>query len=700
VADFKLTRYEIEQIVENAVETAFKNVPKTPGMLEEQESVVKSFFRGLDSLPNTPYEIAPLEPEEVTPANALFQTLGFAIRASILATSPPAAWYTLYKLAYDTPPPQNFTDLMQQIGSIWGDAAKSIVSDLTDRAKNAAGYAVTKFAIPLLSIPANFLVFGGLNHILAAPVDAKITTMATDPAGVSLALPIAGVDIGKLYQDMEQNWASGNHTSAQRNMAQYLYYVAMFSHLASEGVAKTGLQTSHDQEQEFYRVWNEHLGDTSYKAEDFDRAKLALETLADMPLNSGENEEIIEKFHAVAVNANVDSSGKTTMIAGLADAPGVPLPLIPGQPFFYASESGLAQVDPHRFFDKQGWLDVAWAMLDRGGKGVSGIFSNFIANQWKEDPSQLFSPAFATILQASKGKSPFNTNGSIKQGFLDKALEFAEQTGQDPEAAVQYWTSALAGTASPEEVPQAAVPEEDEPAEPPIDPYSYLDPEQDTPPEGPPGGPSPAAILPTPAPGSMPDPPALVQKALDGTLTSRDVIVPPPDLLPSFGGVADELKLTEAGYDATNKMLADTGDIKFGGIELADLLVRLISAGGEDMVDAFMSLISSFDKEVTSKIPAALVVDFETALLFDGLNIDQFFDDSEQKESFLRTLFFGGPSVDERTFENAFANDIRTYALLKYLSERVDKINIDDESVDALNKFVQVSKQGSAAAVK
>lgn len=661
----KISQYELDSMIESAVLDALKVLsPEVhKEVLAEQESVVKSFFRGADSLPGTPYEIEALPSEDVTVANALFQSLGFAIRAAVVATSPTAQWLVFYRLLYETKPPDNIVDLIQQIGAVWGDAAMDITKDIMNRAKGFVKYTFMKFVIPMASIPLNFFLFSGLNRIIANPVEDSITTLVNDPAGFQSSIPVNGYNLLSAYQDIERNHQREDYVSLQRNAAVFCYKIAQFLELYKEGCEVMGYTEGMNLVNDFYNVWNDEFDGTHYEADDFAEITRVLNTFKD---NVGD-EEIALKLYEVVRGIRLETSGRVTFIAGLAGKPSTPLPLIPNGNMIFITDGNVQQLPPHKFFNESGWLRETWKYLST--INLADQYEAWIEKQMELDPGAIFSPGMASVVSATKGKSILNTNSVLKTYFLGHAEKYATEEGLDAKEFVTIWTGILAGSSGADTLKK----------------YGEDATTKDA--EATPDSKSPDAATPSEPGKTTPTKPDPFENPTDDgepEIVSIDKV----DTLPSFGAVTKtltDLKLTGNMMDVIESSAEGSANYN------EDLIIQMVNAFAAGDLENFNATAKKMMIEINTDLTRSIML---KRMSIEKSSLASVWTDTQKAAYSMFQLFGSDYKENSDEFASAMQEVVTLTAIRAISIVAEDKsMKLSPEAIDGAKRFVQAANK-------
>lgn len=186
-----------------------------------------SLFRGMYNIPGTRDSLDAIPQENLSLFDAVLQTSAFAVRASLLAASPPALLFTLMRTGWETEPPKSFTGLLARIGNAWASAGKEIARDVLIRTirgieelKDEVLEPVGKFILSaaVVSAGAN-AIFGG-----AGGQGRKPKSFKNNPAHFLKILNIfEDIKLENAYKEIERNYKDKDFALIMRNITQKIF---------------------------------------------------------------------------------------------------------------------------------------------------------------------------------------------------------------------------------------------------------------------------------------------------------------------------------------------------------------------------------------------------------------------------------------------------------------------------------------------
>jgi hypothetical protein len=635
-------------------------------MLNEQENVLKSFFRGADSLPGTPYQISPLPPEKLTVRNVLFQTLGFAIRASLMATSPVFSWLQIYRLTFETPPPKNVLDLASQISKIWMDAGKNIVKDVAIRIKNATDTAIDNFVTPAATTILASMVYTAITNIVSDSSEENIVTFDSNPTAVSESIPVERPDLVKLRNQMERALSEGRIDDLRIKCLDFINVFAKFFHLHEQSRKSFFQSESIALEPKFYESWNRAVGQ-NYAANNYSEFEVKYQNLK----QNNQVDEFVKKLYEFASSIQTDESGIATFIAGNAGKPGIPIPLIKNGNMYYEGTNNLRSEGPNSFFEKTKWVNYVWNKL---GLKFYELYSNFIssASESQNGIKIFYSVAFASIV---KIENCIIAEGPNKDLFLRSSAKFAKSiVGLDDQKVNNF-----------KEIWKNIIEERSDDAVGKLKEFIESNPMRNN-----------------QAPAQTNE--NYIKEQNDNKSNNANPLVSPSGIIDVFKGSVSDVKLTSHMYEIINEIVKsikidDVPEIK----KYFRSISSLISKNNEKESEKFKKIIEAFEKKFLSILPEKITSAWsaEYAIELKKLSKDGEPDDSilENIKSNLNGKFFGVSNLDQEKYESGFVLPARIYSFFRWLSENADELmsEVDEAQVDGAEKMLYHAKLNAKA---
>jgi len=353
----------------------------------------------------------------------------------------------LYRMIWESPSPQNFTDLVKQLGEIWGDAAKDIASDLTLRVKNLGKTALEGWLIPLASIPLNIAVFGGMNVILTHSSEVGLSSVEQNPDGFAEVMALKGYNPIHILSSMEASYSRGDYEECQGFIADFLEgifkLVVLYDQAVSE-LSALNLNTDELWSQHFYLAWQEAFGDVDQlQIRDQKDLDQAWNSIKKDPFQS---KELVDKLYEFARTFPIDTTGSVTTIAGLAGkgaGVGV-LPLIPKANLLFLRSGAFSQEPPNEAMDENKWVKIAWSYF------TEEKVAKFWDEAFNTQPSgSFFKKEFGELIQNTGGNNVFNKMGNVGKILLKYAKQHAEtifpDSPENQQAFLVAWVAYIKG---------------------------------------------------------------------------------------------------------------------------------------------------------------------------------------------------------------------------------------------------------------
>ena len=474
--DSNLDTYEIDKIIDEAIaetdheineqfagpqyqqynpeQLSVMNLLRRAQQTPQGSSTLADLLRGAYSLPGTKDEIPPIPPEHLTIKDVYLQSIMFALRTAILATSPPARILTLARLMFDTPPPRTATELITTIAGIWGNAAKDIVDDAVIRAYRAVDYGVNKVAVPLMSPFLAFFASGAMATAINGRIGGSVLTVLENPQEVSKNTATVYKYADKVLMLKGQ---MGDDEIFVGMSLELIEYLSKYSELYEQGLdlwSKTGVKIhGEDFHQLLLSQWNSTIGGVDSKLSISgvkDMSRLVDKIRGELPLPNDLKQAMFDFFSGV----KFDEGGGWTVVAGSAGSTSIPLPLVSGQPPVVVGKDGLSSFTPGSFFDASLWNAVFWKFWS--DEQVVQVWSGTIS----ENKESFFDNDDFLNKYVVPGNTVFSTNNGLKTRLISLASSYYIEKYGDEEGSrkLEQFRAALEGR---EIKPEDSAPEED-----------------------------------------------------------------------------------------------------------------------------------------------------------------------------------------------------------------------------------------------
>ena len=441
-----LDDYEINEIIENAFDSNPESVNEqsrnsySPDQLSiinlldrarrspRGSSTLADVIRGAYSLPGTEGEMPRIPPEDLTIKNVYFQSVAFALRASILATSPPAQIFTLARLMFDTPPPRTATDLITTIAAAWGNAAKDIIDDAVIRAYRTIDYSINKIIIPIAAPLLALLSSGALASAVEGRIGGNVLTVMENPTEVN---KITATQYNYSDSVLKLQGQINDNDRFIRLTFELVDYLINYLDLYNQGLSvwqQSGIsRVGEDFGQLLFIQWNDTIAkvNPSFSISSGDNMqKIVMELRKSNALDDDLKNAIVDFFSSV----RFDENGGWTVIAGTAGSKSIPLPLIDNAAPVKIEGKDIINFTPNSFFKNDSWTEVYWKFISE----------DIVVKSWidsvENDPSLFFdSDDFLNNIIAS-GDTVFSTNSALRTSFISKASSYYESLGNEEEA--------------------------------------------------------------------------------------------------------------------------------------------------------------------------------------------------------------------------------------------------------------------------
>jgi hypothetical protein len=626
---------------------------KKTEIIKEQENIFKSFFRGADSLPGTPYQISPLPPEKLTARNVIMQTFGFAVRASLMATSPFFTWLQIYRLTFNTPPPSSFLDLTNQIAKVWGDAAKNILKDVGVRLKNATNNVLDATITPVVSAFLATMAYGSVNVLLPIQSNISKVEISDNPSNVSKSIPFQELNITSSINSMQRKLASGQEEEAYKIAMNILNKFGMYFTLYEKAASQFELPSS-DLTKEFFESIDNIFKNQNINSY-FEFLKIYNEEQSIMLLDKDSLKSLFEYVTKI----KYDESGLMTFWAGNADKQSRPIPLRTNQYMYYINgNNSPTQSTPHNLFNHRGWTNLVWTKLS---SNFEKLFIEKISEASKsaEGKNIFISLDFLSIII---NESSIIKVDRCKNAFLSSCKEFAINVAnfsdQEANDFVALWNKM-------------------------INENNIMSNELR----------------------------AFASKAIQANTNESLLreneesksypLVAPSGISEVFQGNTKDVRLTQVMYDTIDEVLKKIKieDVEKEGIKFAEAILMILSQD-ESNAESFAKIVEFFEKKLLSILPEKIT----SAWTYEYIKFAKENKDvkPDQAKNQINEMFFGVSDIDEEKYESGFVLPARIYSLFRWLSMHSDSVEsaISEKMVDGSRDLVYSAAKANKAPEK
>ncbi len=637
--DRNLDTYELDEIIDEAIaetdqeineqfagpqyqqynpeQLSVMNLLKRAQQTPQGSSTLADILRGAYSLPGTDDEIAPIPPEHLTIKNVYLQSIMFALRTAILATSPPARVFTLARLMFNTPHPKTATELITTIAGIWGNAAKDIVDDAVIRAYRAVDYGINKVAIPIMAPFLTFFASGAMATAIEGRIGGSVLTVLENPQEVTRNTATKYDYASNVLMLKGQMGDDERFIGISMELIEYLAQYVEFYEQGLPAWNKAGISSSgEDFIQLLLSQWNDTIGsenDNLKISSVKNMLRLADRLRGELPLPDDLKQAMFDFFSGV----KFDEGGGWTVIAGTAGAPAVPLPLVDGQAPVIATGDGLSTFTPNSFFDAGLWNQTFWKFWS--DKQVAILWTSAVG----ENPQTFFENDDFLNKYIAAGPTVFSTSETLRGQLLKQAADYFNSKYEDEEARRKFeqFKGALEGK---KVEPEAGLVEGD----------------QDVADES----------------GLT----SLERKFVSGETKYEDFAKPVSGLDGAFKEIAGDVVLTP--------IVADV--VKERGIQLGEStdFFKLLENG--DLSTVFKFTKGLFDKHVMSELTTTSLV----SRMAGDTNLE-----GDDAARFLNSKAIG--TDDEGEFESVYKMSLMYYTALALQSQAASELKLDNEKV-------------------
>lgn len=361
-----------------------------------------SLFRGMYNIPGTRDSLDAIPQENLSLFDAVLQTSAFAVRASLLAASPPALLFTLMRTGWETEPPKSFTGLLARIGNAWASAGKEIARDVLIRTirgieelKDEVVEPIGKFVLSaaVVSAGAN-AIFGG-----AGGGGKKPNSFKSNPSRFLKILNIfEDIKLELAYKEIEKNYKDKDFAFIMRNISEKVFenfqklrksFENNESHYSGKLDAMNIAKITPEIKKDFYDV--------------LDRLEIILKENPDSFNDLTVREEVKDIFLE-----KLKISESMAIVAGLLPENGMPFFWVRGSWAYYESKESPGNFilyNPPSYIVPQTWASLIWENADdifnanlqfiEGSKDTllnNNNFKDFFKTMVKKD-GFLFKPA-------------------------------------------------------------------------------------------------------------------------------------------------------------------------------------------------------------------------------------------------------------------------------------------------------------------